>query len=178
MGYENEFPKTPELIAVTAGRTRQKGELNSFFAAVARGASSGADSQPAAEASIYLMGFWAGFFDGLRAGRHCADLTASTLNRGRKTTSDKERSTSDDDSHGASSSNDGDVSDARTRRREKEKALRKLRRQKAQEATARSIDGRGGSARSQGGGGAQPARLGPLCRKGVHYPCSRLIIGP
>ena len=161
MQYESEFPRTPELAALTAGRTRQKGELNSFFAAVTRGASSGA-----------------GFFDVLRAGRYCADLTASTLKRGRKTISDKELSTSNDDSHGASTSDDGDASDARTRRREKEKARKKERKQKARDATKRSADGGGGSARSQGGSGAQPARLGPLCRKGVHYPCSRTIIGP
>jgi hypothetical protein len=175
MQYESEFPRTPELAALTAGRTRQKGELNAFFASVTRGASTGAESQPAAEASVYLMGFWAGFFDGLRAGRYCADLTASTLKRGRKTTSDKERSTSNDDSHGASTSDDGDASDARSRRREK--ARKKERKQKARENARHSVDGGGGSARSPGGGGAQSARLGPLCRKGVHFPSSRTIIG-
>ena len=154
MQYESEISRTAELAALTAGRTRQKGELNSFFAAVTRGASSGADSLPAAEASVYLMGFWTGFFDGLRAGRYCADLTASTLKRGRKTTSDKERSTSNDDSHGVFTSDDGEASDARARRREK--ARKKEGKQKARDTARRPADG-GGGLRTLAGRGRRAA---------------------
>ncbi len=70
IGYEHDFPFTPEHKALLAGHIRQRSELHAFFAAINRGVG--------LKATNYIVGSWVCFFEGLRAGRYSADLTAST----------------------------------------------------------------------------------------------------
>jgi hypothetical protein len=175
--YERDYPGTPELMAITRGRVRQRSEINAFFVAVQHGITLGAEQQTPSRTTDYIIGSWVGFFDGLRAGRYCSDLAASTLKLGKPLlVSDKEVSTSDDASHGGSTSEDGDDSDSKTRRREKAKERRKKSKERRKAGSTRASDG--GGNRSSGGGGAAAARAGPLCRKGVHFPCSKTVVGP
>ena len=174
--WEKEFP-CMELREIVAGRRRQLGELNAFFAAISKGVSIGADAQRGKAANTYIVGAWSGFFDGLRAGRYSSSLTASTLRRGRQRLSpDKERSSSGDDSPGASSDDDDDDdSDSRRGRRKRAKERRK----KSSKARARQDGADGGSASRHGKAGGGAATTSTVrCRKGVHFPCSKSILGP
>jgi hypothetical protein len=89
----------------------------------------------------YIVGSWVCFFEVLRAGRYSADLTASTLKRGRKRviTSDKELSTSNNDAPTCSSADDDDdVSDARSKRRDKVKERKRKRYEQKRSGGTRS----------------------------------------
>lgn len=175
--WEHDHP-CEELKAIVAGRKRQLGELNTFFVAISRGVTTGASAQAADKSNTYIVGAWAGFFEGLRAGRYSSTHTASTLKRGRKHAgSDKEHSSSIDDSRRALSDGDGGFdSDARPKQRRKNT---KDRNGKERKKETKSGSGGGSSMRAGSAGGASSSTVsGARCRRGVHFPCSVSIIGP
>jgi hypothetical protein len=90
--------------------------------------------------------------------------------------SDKEASTSVNVSHGCSTSEDGDDSDSKTLRREEVQERRKKSKERRKAGSARASDG--GGNRSSGDGDAAATRASPLCRKSVHFPCSKAVVGP
>ena len=79
VSYERDFPGTPELIAITHGRIRQRSEINAFFVAVYHCITLGAERQTSSLPTEYIIGSWVCFFNGLHVGSYGSDLTASTL---------------------------------------------------------------------------------------------------
>ncbi len=116
-GYEHEFP-CAELNGRSQATVLRAQRLRSSSQSRRQHRGRGAEAEKNMSIT-YIVGAWAGLFDGLRAGRYSVDLTASTLKQCRKQmSSDKERSTSNKDSPGGSTDDDDDDdSDSRSRRR-------------------------------------------------------------
>jgi hypothetical protein len=162
-----------ESKEVLDGRTRQREELPSFFAAIQRGIPVGCALQTSeALKETFTLGAWGGFFDGLRSGRHSAELTKNTMQRGKKIGGSKGAALSDKSASSRSDSDDSATSSRSRRKREK---------RKKRKSTSATSDG-GGRLDGKGRGGSSndgSARgSGVKYKFRVHYPCSVKIIGP
>ena len=165
----------PEAKEILTGRTRQQLEVNTFFSAVQRSITSGCAAQSTdSEKETFTIGAWGGFFDGMRSGRHNVELTKSTMQRGKKAGSEKERVciSSDKSSSSHSDSDDSEKVSRRKRKREKEKRRRQAR------ATADGSSKSDGKRKAGGSSDGSTRGSGVKCKFKVHFPCSTKIIGP
>jgi hypothetical protein len=149
------------------GANASEGGVPYVFQAIQKSIEIACGAQASSEQrDTFTRGAWLGFFDGLRAGRHSAELIKSTMKRGRSTSGNARQHPSSSERSGSSKSDSDDTSGGGGRKRKKKK--------KAQE--------RRDLARAKGGKDGRDGSLGkatgPRCRFQVHFPCSKAILGP
>ena len=148
---------------VLAGRKRQQGEFNDFFAAINLWVQLGAAAQTAAKRDTYIIGAWSGFFQGLRSSHFCQDFTEATLARGQGLTA----ATSKSSPIQSSDSEDCDFASEHRAKKRTERTEAKKKRKTAPSNTS-----------SSGGGKAGVGGRGPKVVFQKHFHCSDTIIGP
>ena len=157
----------PESKAVLDGRTRQRAEFPLFFQAIQKSIETACATQATSEKKdTFTRGAWLGFFDGLRAGRHSAELLKVTMKRGRNPSGSTRHNPSSSERSGSSKSDSEDMSGGGDRKKRKKK-----KKQEGRDSTR----AKGGS---DGRDGSSARSSGPRCRFQVHFPCSKSILGP
>ena len=155
--------KIQEAKSVLEGRTRQKAELT-LFRAIQKSIETGCNAQLTTDQrDTYTRGgAWLGFFEGLRAGRHSAELIKSTMNRGCRVSSSAQHGSASDRSGSSRSDSDRDSGGGARKRRKKGER---------HDHSSRKTDG-------DGKGGARNKLSGARCKFQVHFPSSKSILGP
>ena len=157
----------PESQAVLDGRTRQVAEFPTFFQAVQKSIDAACATQASQDQKdVFARGAWLGFFDGLRTGRHSAELIKNTMKRGRSTSGAARQNPSSSERSGSSKSDSDDSSGGGGRK------TRKRKKQKERRDAARAKGG------SDGRDGSHGKASGPRCKFQIHFPCSKSILGP
>ena len=106
--------KIQESKSVLEGRTRQRAELPTFFQAIQKSIETGCNAQTTTDQrASYKRGAWLGFFEGLRAGRHSAELIKSTMKRGHRVSSSAQHGSSSDRFGSSRSDSDGGMRSCR-----------------------------------------------------------------
>ena len=174
---------TEQTAKVLAGRQQQVAQLKDFYSAVSRGVRNGADTiTKKKRKQSYIIGAWAGFFEGFRAGQVSQSHISATIKRGRKMNSGKSHSRS-----GKSSSEDSDISedeadaedtsDSEDEEKGAPKSKKEQKKRKTDGGPPAQTAGSGSKTTTSAGGGKHKSS-GAKCKAQVHFMTSVDILGP
>ena len=174
---------TEQTAKVLAGRQQQIAQLKDFYTAVSRGVRNGEDTiTKKKRKQSYIIGAWAGFFEGFRAGQVSQSHISATIKRGRKMASGKSqsrsgRSSSEDSCTSEDEADAEDTSDSEDGNRGATKSKKEQKKRKLDAGTPAQIVS-GGSKTTTSAGAAKIKPSGAKCKAQVHFMTSIDILGP